>query len=998
MKLSVIRGILACLALFGSTVSPAAEPDRKALDFFEAKIRPMLVKHCYQCHSAKAAASKTLKGKLQVDSREGLRIGGESGPAVVPGKPEESLLISALKHDSLKMPPNSKLPDSLIKHFEQWIADGAVDPRDGKLVSKAALDIEAGRKHWAFQPLAAVKPPSVNDSGWVRTPVDQFIRAKQEAAKLGANSIANVHVLIRRAYFDLVGLPPTLAELEKWTKDLSVADGGQTNAVNVAAYEQLVDELLKSPHFGERWARHWLDLVRFAESNGYAFDKDRPNAFHYRDFVIKALNSDMPYDQFVRLQVAGDLLTTTDVKTNAEAVKAVETIAATGFLVAGPFTTQQTQKERERSRYEQLDDTFQTLGTSLLGLTTGCCRCHDHKYDPLPSHDYYRMVSCFSDVGFSDVGINMQPEQFRAAKSKFDAAHAPLAAGLAKFEKEQLPKRLTAWVKNLPEVQPLPKLGEWHHLGPFMAAGFDQAFAAASPPEKAVELAKTYMNGKLKWTKQPSWKDGTVHNTLSGDNASNYLYREIDASESQVLSISLGSDDAIKVWVNGKQVLAKKIGRAAAADQEKITVQLNKGRNQFLMKIVNGSGPTGFYFKALTSGPPANVVAVLKLAEDKWNAAQRKLVVDWYRKLDEDWNKLNTLVAEHKKKEPKPTLTNVYSAKVRGTTYNFGADTYKVYFLRRGNADNKEGEASPGFLQVLTAANQTEQRWFNGQNKEAPAKPARVALADWLIDTKHGAGQLLARVIVNRLWQHHFGRGIVTTPSDFGTRGDRPTHPQLLDWLAGELIRGGWNLKPIHRLIMTSGVYMQGGGAVEGAMKIDPENRLHWRHESRRLEAEIIRDALLAVSGKLDRKQFGSGTLNTNSNRRSIYFTVKRGQLIPLLQLFDAPDAMQGVGQREESTVAPQALALLNSPVIRGLATQLAQQIRPDNKVTIKQTIGRAYQQTFSREPSANEVAEMTAFIEQQVKARGMNGNAEVLAVRDFCHILLCMNEFVYVD
>ncbi|MDA1013596.1 MAG: PSD1 and planctomycete cytochrome C domain-containing protein [Planctomycetota bacterium] len=998
MNVSLNRGSIVCIVLLGSSMTLAAEPDRKALDFFESKIRPMLVEHCYQCHSSKAAASKTLKGKLQVDTREGLRIGGESGPAVVPGKPEESLLIAALKHESLKMPPNSKLPDSLIKHFEKWIADGAVDPRDGQLVSKAALDIEAGRKHWAFQPIANVTPPQVRDTAGVRTPVDQFIRAKQEAAKLGSNSLAGAHVLIRRAYFDLVGLPPTLAELDKWTKTLTVTDGKQPGGLNVAAYEQLVDELLHSPHFGERWARHWLDLARFAESNGYAFDQDRPNAYHYRDFVIKAFNSDMPYDEFVRQQVAGDLLAKVDVQTNAEAVAAVNTIAATGFLVAGPFTTQQTQKERERSRYEQLDDTFQTLGTSLLGLTTGCCRCHDHKYDPLPVHDYYRMVSCFSDVGFSDVGINMHPEQFREAKAKFDVAHAPLTAALAKFEKDDLPGRLTAWVKNLPKEQPLPKLGDWHHVGPFVAAGFDQAFAAASPPEKKVDLAKTYDNGKLKWTKQSSWKDGTVHNTLSGDNASNYLYREIEAPESQVLSLSLGSDDAIKVFVNGKEVLANKTSRGAAADQEKISIQLNKGRNQFLMKIVNASGPTGFYFKALTSGPPANVVGVLKLAEVKWNAAQRKLVADWYQKLDADWTKLNSAVVEHQKQEPKPTLTNVYSAKVRGTTYSFGEDTYKVYFLRRGNADNKEGEASPGFLQVLTAADQTEQHWIATGSKNETAKPSRVALADWLSDTQHGAGHLLARVIVNRLWQHHFGRGIVATPSDFGTRGDRPTHPQLLDWLAAELIRGGWKLKPIHKLIMTSGVYMQGGGAVVGAEQIDPENRLLWRHESRRLEAEIIRDALLAVSGKLDRTQFGKGTLDTNSNRRSVYFTVKRGQLIPLLQLFDAPDAMQGVGRREESTVAPQALALLNSPVIRGLAAQLGQQIRPDKNVTVPQAIDRAYRQTFSRSPTANEVTEMSAFIDGQVKSRGMDGNAETLAVRDFCHILLCMNEFVYVD
>ena len=288
----------------------------------------------------------------------------------------------------------------------------------------------------------------------------------------------------------------------------------------------MIDGLLANQHFGERWARHWLDVTRFAESNGYAFDGDRPNAWHYRDFVIRALNSDIPYDEFVRLQIAGDLLTDVNVKTTDEALTAVNNIAATGLLVAGTYTTQQTQKERERSRYEQLDDIVSTLGTSMLGLTVGCSRCHSHKFDPLPQFDYYRLTSCFADVGFADTGINMQPEAFQKAKAEYDAAHAPLVAARTTYEQQQLPNNKEAWLTAATTEAPVaaavatPTIspGVWHHAGPFAAEDFNKAYEQAFDPETAVDLATTYLDGTVKWTPQPDWKDATIHNTLTGDN------------------------------------------------------------------------------------------------------------------------------------------------------------------------------------------------------------------------------------------------------------------------------------------------------------------------------------------------------------------------------------------------------------------------------------------------------------------------------------------------
>ncbi len=1137
--------VIICLS---SPVLSGAEPDRKGLDFFEAKIRPMLVKHCYACHSAGAAAKKKLKGGLLLDSREGSRKGGESGPAVIPGNVDDSLLISALRHESFEMPPSGKLPDEIIAHFAKWVEMGAPDPRDGvTLVASSEIDVDEGRKHWAFQRLGHPSPPDVGESDWVRTPVDRFVLAKQQAAGVTPNPIAEPRTLIRRAYFDLIGLPPKPEEVEQFVRD-SETDFD-------AAYERLIDSLLASKHYGERWARHWLDVTRFAESNGYAFDGDRPHAWNYRDFVIRALNEDMPYHQFVRLQIAGDLLTDVDVQTTEAAQKAVNTIAATGFLVAGPFTTQQTQKERERSRYEQLDDIVSTLGTSLLGLTVGCSRCHSHKFDPLPQYDYYRLTSCFADVGFSNTGINMQPEAFRAAQNVYQAAHAPLTEARAKYEREELQAKFNKWIAARPEQSPAkapavqleawhhagpflatdfqtafaqefapeqavdlsakyqddkirwkpqpnwkdgavyntlageqaanylyrviqspadqsillslgsddaikvwvngkpvlakliartaaagqetiqvplqkgrnelllkvvndrgpsgfafsivpqqpvetPKFSPWHHVGPFSAANFDTAFNTVFPPEYDPDLSRTFQEGKLKWTEQPEWKDGVAHNDkLSGANSANYLFRVVETDRPQLMSLSLGSDDGIKLWVNGREVLSKKVGRnVAAAGQEFVTIQLAPGRNDILMKIVNGGGATGFYFAGGSGTTPQNINSILATAAEKRDEKQSKALTEWHKGFDSEWLRLNQIVRRHEQQAPKPNLKHVFAAKVRGTTYQFGEDTYKVYHLRRGNADNKQDLAAPGFLNVLMQPDLGEGHWLAEKSPAEKSRVGRLGLADWLTDVDQGAGHLLARVIVNRLWYHHFGRGIVATPSDFGTRGERPSHPELLDWLAAELIHGGWNLKPIHKRIMTSAVYMQAGDVTDSGKTRDPENLLLWRRGSRRLEAEIIRDSLLSVSGTLDRTIFGKGTLDQKSSRRSIYFTVKRSQLIPLLKLFDAPDSMQGIATREKSTVAPQALALLNSPLIRELAAKFAARVRPNPETTLEQAVERAYQIALGRPATATEVAEMAAFIAQQSASRGENEQAEELALRDFCHLILCMNEFVYID
>ena len=973
-------GIILLLSpAFSAEQTKPVKPTKEGLQFFESKIRPVLVNECYACHSLEAKKNNKLEGELLLDSSTAMLKGGDTGPSIVPGDVKKSLLMAAIRHESFEMPPKSKLSKQVIADFEKWIQMGAPDPRDGKVpeIKKEKIDIAKGREFWSFKPLSQAAPPAPQNKTWAKTPVDQFILSKQEERGISPNEQASRQTLIRRVYFDLWGLPPEPEDIEAFINDKSPD-----------AYEKLIDRLLASQHYGERWARHWLDVSRFAESNGYAFDKDRPAAYHFRDFVIKALNEDMPYDQFIKLQIAGDQLGPTDYLSQA----------ATGFLAAGPFTSQQTQKERERSRYEQLDDLIHTIGTATLGLTLGCARCHDHKFDPVSSHDYYRMIAAFAETGFQDYQHDRNPEKYNKEKAAFDIKHKPFIDARLKYEIEDIPFKLAVWLEKKPKESIQPKFSVWHSVGPFKSANFEQAFNQRNEPEKKVDLKKTYTPAKLKWIPQSTWADGKIHNTLKGDNSANYLFRTIEVPAAGPLDVSLGKDDAIKVWLNGKQVLSKKVMGGVVVDQDQIKLALKAGENELLIKIVNASGPSGFYFKAKDTTPPKNIQTIVALGGDKRSGKQQQELLKWYAPYDAGWGKLNDAEQKNMKKHPNRDLMPVFAARKGGATYNFGADTRKVYYLVRGNSNRKNGLASPGFLQVLMTSDTQEKQWMLEKAKKPKPRHPRIAFADWLTDTKQGAGHLLARVMVNRLWHHHFGRGIVATPSDFGTQGFRPTHPELLDYLATQLINHNWNLKPIHKMLMLSAVYRQSGNSNASGFKHDPANHLWWRRPAIRMDAEIIRDDLLAVSGVLDKKMFGPGTLNQEENRRSVYLTVKRDKLIPILQLFDAPDAIQSVGKRNVTTVPPQALAMMNSPFIRKLSEKFAKRVRPDDKKGLDQTVNDVYRIALSRKPSSEEQQQMLQFIHYQTESYGDNPKAGEMAVADFCQLIICMNEFVFVD
>ncbi|MFN0052847.1 MAG: DUF1549 and DUF1553 domain-containing protein [Planctomycetales bacterium] len=887
------------------------------------------------------------------------------------------------------------------------------------------------RDFWSFRPLAAVVPPDCGADPWPTTPVDHFILARLQKERLAPNPIAEKTQLIRRAYFDLLGLPPTVAEVEAFLADNSTD-----------AWNALLDRLLESPHYGERWGRHWLDVARFAESHGFEHDSDRPTAYHYRDFVIQALNLDLPFDTFVKWQIAGDEF----------APDNNLALMATGFLAAGVHSTQITKNEVEKHRYDELDDILGTIGQSMLGLSIQCARCHDHKYDPIPQRDYYRLLSTFTTTVRSEIDLDMDPEGYLREKQEFDKAHAPLVQALEQFEREEIPSRLAAWE----------------------ARGGAQS--AERFPWIILEPRSQKSDGGATLTRQP---DGSF--LVTGTNSKHDLYTfsvPIRATGLTALRIEALSDASMIKGgpgraANGnfdltdlKVTIAPGDGSApaekGATQPAPVAVRLKNPRATFeqpglpVAAVIDDNdrsgwavdpqfgkdhsaafefeSPVGFEEGSLltvtltfkgndqhnlgrvrlavtaarepvelqAAGLSQSIARTLALPQAERSADQKQALAAWYQSMDPEWQERNRPVQEHLAAAPKKRLAKAMISSeglpaVRLHTQG-GDFLEQTHFLRRGDPNLKDAVATPGFLQVLDPGEAAHQRWQESPPPGWRTSYRRRSLANWLTDVDQGAGALVARVIVNRLWQHHLGRGLVATPNDFGLRGAPPTHPELLDYLAGRLIENGWRLKPIHKLIMQSAVYRQSSRFHEEHAAIDRDNLLCWRRTPVRLEAEVIRDSLLATSGLLDRTQFGPGTLDESSRRRSIYFTVKRSKLLAMMQVFDAPDALSSIGERPTTTVAPQALLLMNNPRTRegarALAERLAQTADPAERVRL------GYRSTVARLPSPEELADGLAFIQGQAATYAANtpGESQRLALTDFCQVLMCLNEFVYIE
>ncbi|MCA9216082.1 MAG: PSD1 domain-containing protein [Planctomycetales bacterium] len=802
--------LLACIMFAEKDVRSDDVTSSKQVQYFEKYVRPLLADRCLECHSKD---SDELGGNLQLDVRAGWNRGGDLGPAIVPGDPESSLLIQAVRHThaELEMPPDGKLPDDEIRILVEWVRSGAADPRDnGQVVRKHNVDLENGRSYWAYQsPHGVPQPvPTVQDASWPTNEVDFFILAELERNRLRPAPSADNRTLIRRATFDLLGLPPTPDEIDAFLRD-----------EDPDAYEKLIERLLDSPRYGERWGRFWLDVARYADSNGLDENIAHGNAWRYRDYVIDSFNTDKPFDQFVMEQLAGDLLPAAD----DEQTRIQRTIA-TGFLSLGPKVLAEV--DETKMEMDIIDEQVETVGRAFMGLTMGCARCHDHKFDPITTEDYYALAGIF---------------------------------------------------KSTKTMEHFTKIARWNEV--------DIATASERANHEA-HLAK------------------------------------INETKARIEKLQVSANDASRLAKN-----ASECNPTAGNQLESLQQELKR------------------------------------LEDNQPELAHAMAVADY----------------------DKATDLRVH---VRGS------------FL-------SQADLVPRRFPVVLVAARVEQPPFGD------SQSGRLQFAHWLVDGRH---PLVARVMVNRIWRWHFGRGLVESTDNFGALGTPPQNQRLLDWLAVRFVDDGWSVKRMHHLIMLSSTYRMSAQTDDANVAIDEANQFHWRANVRRLEAEAIRDSILHVSGQLDDKMGGSllhvknreflfdhtskDKTKYDSVRRSVYLPVIRNHLYDAFQLFDYSDASVMNSNRTTTTVAPQALFMMNSELVTNSATAFAERICQDFQ-TDGDRITFAYKLAFGRPPTELQLQRANQFVGQfrRIESDDADQRNEDSLVpwRSFCQTLLMSNEFIHI-
>lgn len=869
---------------------------------FERDVRPILKTHCFHCHGEE----EHLEGGLDVRLRRYLATGGDSGPAVSPGKPDESLLIERLR--SGDMPPGDdpakKVPAADIEIIARWIAAGTVTARaEPEVLTDADLITEEERAWWSFQPIRRPVPPVTRNQGVIRTPIDAFIVSRLEEHEFQLSPDADPVTLIRRASFDLTGLPPSPEAVQEFAEDSTSR-----------AYERLIERLLASPDYGDRWARHWLDIAGYADSEGYTVnDTERPWAWKYRDWVIQSLNNDKPFDEFIREQLAGDEMVRPPFAELPQ--EEIAKLIATGFLRMAPDGTGGGAADAELAKNDVIAETIKIVSTSLLGMTVGCAQCHDHRYDPIPQSDYYRMRAIFEPA--YDTTKWRTPASRRI--SLYTEADKKAAAGIEAEAKKILDVR-TAKQQE------------------FIEATFEKELAKL--PEDIREEARKARDTAAKDRTTEQKRLLKKHPSLNVSAGSLYLY---DKKAADVL---------------------KKMADQAAA------LRAKKPKEEFV--------------RAMTEVP----------------------------------------------------------GKVPQT-----------FLFARGDHEQPKQALEPAGLTVL--ASNSEEAGLPVNDKSLPTTGRRLEWAKRLTDGSH---PLVARVLVNRIWMHHFGQGIVNTPGDFGLLGDQPTHPQLLDWLASEFVSSGWSLKHLHRLIMTSSVYRQQGASgqathasspsVDNDLKtpsvVDPDNTLYWQFPVRRLEAETLRDSMLAAGGLLNERRSGPpvpvmadivgqwviGKENLNAGRpgpvlpmkteefrKTIFVQWRRSRPLTVLDTFDLPKMEPNCERRNSSTVAPQSLFLMNSDFIIKMAEHFAARVRREAGTNTGEQVRRAWRIAYARSPEDDELSGALEFLDAQTqefasttvetepvtnlfdpKAKKVKREPAELALANLCQLLLSSNEFLYID
>lgn len=896
---------------------------------FNRDVLPILSDNCFKCHGPDAAERKA---SLRLDVSEVPRSLLPSGKiAIVPGEVAASELIRRITSGdpAMRMPPvdsNKHLTKAQIGTLRSWIEQGG-----------------EYQPHWAYIALRKVTPPVVENESFVRNEIDRFILARLEEKGLHPSALADRVTLIRRISFDLTGLPPSAEQLDAFLSD----DGAD-------AYGNLVDRLLASPHYGERMAMHWLDLVRYADTVGYHGDQN-VSVWPYRDYVVKAFNENMPFDRFTREQLAGDLIQ--DQKVDQK-------------VASGYNRLLQTTEEGGAQAKEYLSiyfaDRVRNLSSVWMGATVGCAQCHDHKFDPFTTKDFYSLGAFFADIeeqgvygGRDDHGDARRPPTIILPDSQQAAMLEQMDAQLADFNKQlksqrqQLAEYQRQWETSTLELlsSHSPRLGTWHAIGPFSVGEFDPTFEAVFEPERRIDLGASYQDGQLTWAAHPEWDNRKVHRLNDVENSATYLYRTVHVDKAQPLLLSLGSDDSIKVWHNGQEVLSRHVVRGAGIDQDRVSIDLEEGENQLLLKVVNGLNATGFYFKAFAGGFDSEVRAILETGPADRNAQQKEKLEVYYsniaprfRLLNEKIAKVGGRKAELLKQIPK-------------TSVAVAVEPRTIRILPRGNWLDDSGPivepAIPEFMGSLTVAND---------------RPNRLDLSNWLTDPDN---PLTARVFVNRLWQLCFGTGLSQRLDDLGAQGQPPSHPLLLDHLAIRFVDSGWDIKQIHKLIVTSATYRQSSRPRPELAGIDPYNRLQARQVRFRIDAEMVRDNALSISGLLvptiggrsvkpyqpagyyAQLNFPTRIYEADTGpgqyRRGLYTHWQRTFLHPGMKVFDAPTREECSVERPRSNTPLQALVLLNDPTFVEAARTFAERILREGGSSVAERIDWAYREAVSR-------------------------------------------------
>ncbi len=887
-------------------VIAAETPAINEVEFFEKRIRPLLIERCYECH-----AGDERSGGLVLDHRAGWVSGGDSGPAIVPGELDASRLIEAIRYSNLnlQMPPEGRLAADEIRLLEEWVSRGAPDPRTAPASAEGMADaasddstnrspaatgmsIEDGRRFWSMQPLATAAIPEVADRQWSLTAIDPFILSQLEAATLGPAPAADRRTLIRRLSFDLIGLPPTPAEISNFLND-----------PHPDAYSRQVERLLSSPHYGERWGRHWLDVVRYADSNGLDENLAFGQAWRYRDYVVRAFNADKPFDEFLIEQIAGDLLPHAS----------PETRTATAFLALGAKVL--AEPDREKLMMDTIDEQIDTTGKAFLGLTLGCARCHDHKFDPLKQSDYYALAAIFrSTRTFADSNTGAIKHWYEHRFEMSDSQRAELAD----FDRQIAAKNGAAGQFKSAAYEKLRNetVAAAHR---YLAAASE--FSNASPFSLVQSVAKKY---------------GLHPRVLF--HCRQHLHVRRDAPFEAKWHELVDAGQPPDVIETTFQQLFAAVASPPKPEAE-TAVETSPLLEQARAALADGSG-----FLALPPQP--------QFALDASTLSEYYALLEQARLVESSAPDEASAMGV----SDGPTFSSL-PIHIRGSHYNLGEPVEREF---------------PEVMRYASVP-QVLPRHESG----------RLELAQWMASSQH---PLTARVYVNRIWQWHFGRGLVPTTENFGALGDRPSHPDLLDWLARNFIESGWSTKELHRLIVLSSTYQQASSRPDktSAQQIDPDNKLLWKFPVRRLEAELIRDAVLSVAEQLDMTIGGKSVPLRNrqfvfdhtsidhtryeSKRRALYLPVIRNNVYTLFEQFDFPDPTTPTGSRHETVVAPQALLMLNDPLVLDAAERFARRVTSSRSLK-QERVDLAYELAYGRTPTELELADALTFFQRAAEA-----------------------------